>query len=54
MKKVYQKPVMEIEVAETAQILAASSLGIGKPIDNANKAEGGEYDGDFEDEGLWW
>ena len=54
MKKVYQKPLMEILEAETAQMLAASSLGIGNPIPNASVADGNEFEDDFEDESLWW
>jgi len=44
MKKVYQTPVMEIENVQTEQMLAASAIGFGNPIDNAGSAEGGEFD----------
>ena len=51
MKKDYQKPNMEIEVAETTGMLAMS-YGLETDKTGGNLAR--DYEGDFEDEDAWW
>lgn len=46
----HQTPETEIIEVQTEQMLAASSIGIGNPIDNASVAESDEYDFFIEDE----
>ena len=53
MKKMYLKPEIELVEVETAQMLAASAIGFGDPIDDASVADGGFFDDDVEDESLW-
>ncbi len=45
MKKTYFAPEMEIIKIQTQQMLAASPLGFGNPVDNAGDAEAPEYTG---------
>ena len=49
MKKTYQTPAAEVIRIQTTQMLAASPLGIGAPVDNAGGAEAPELflDGEY-------
>ena len=54
MKKKYQQPEMLVVTLRTTQLLATSTLlGIGSGTKSASQSCSDEYDGDFEDEGLW-
>ena len=44
MKKEYINPTMEIVKIETAQMIAASPINIGDPVDSAAGAESRELD----------
>ena len=59
MKKKYINPTIEVMKIETTRMIAASTLGFGDPVDNANVAEGREldledddFDFDFSEEEL--
>ena len=45
MKKEYTNPKMEVVKIQTQQILAASPLEFGNPVDDAGDAESPEYTG---------
>lgn len=48
MKKEYFAPKMEIVKIQTKQLLTASPMGYGDPVDNASEAEAPEYGS------VWW
>ena len=44
MKKIYFAPKMEVVEIKMTSMLAASPLGYGNPVDNANDAEAPEFE----------
>ena len=49
MKKTYINPTLEVVRIQTTQMMAASPLGFGDPVDNAGGAEAREMflDGEY-------